>query len=83
MENRLKLTIYSFYFHCILTLKFLNFEVFNCQVFIIEVCMRLLPSPSDFIERKKWSKFDLKIRVTGGIKIRPLIPSNWRTFESN
>ena len=33
--------------------------------------------------KKKWSHFDLKSWVTGGTKIRPGIPSNWRMFESN
>ena len=33
--------------------------------------------------KKKWSYFDLKSGVTGGTKIRPGIPSNWRIFESN
>ena len=33
--------------------------------------------------KKKWSHFDLKSWVTGGTKIRPGIPSNWRIFESN
>ena len=32
--------------------------------------------------QKKWTHFDLKNWVTGGNKIRPGIPSNWRTFES-
>ena len=38
---------------------------------------------SIYTERKKWSHFDLKSRVTGGTKIRPGIPSNWRMFESS
>ena len=33
--------------------------------------------------KKKWSHFDLKSWVTGGTKIRPGIPSNWKLFESN
>ena len=33
--------------------------------------------------KKKWSHFDLKNWVTGGTKIWPGIPSNWRIFESN
>ena len=33
--------------------------------------------------KKKWSHFDLKSWVTGGSKIRPGIPTNWRIFESN
>ena len=33
--------------------------------------------------RKKLSHFDLKSWVTGGAKIRPGIPSNWKIFESN
>ena len=32
--------------------------------------------------KEKWSHFDLKSWVTGGTKIRPGIPSNWRIFES-
>ena len=32
---------------------------------------------------KKWGHFDLKSWVTGGTKIHPGIPSNWRIFESN
>ena len=32
---------------------------------------------------KKRSHFDLKSWVTGGTKIQPGIPSNWRIFESN
>ena len=32
---------------------------------------------------KKWSHFDLKSWVTGGTKIWPGIPNNWRIFESN
>ena len=35
------------------------------------------------LKQKKWSHFDLKNWVTGGTKIRPGIPSNWRIFESN
>ena len=31
--------------------------------------------------KKKWSHFDLKSWVTGGTKIWPGIPSNWRIFE--
>ena len=34
------------------------------------------------ILKKQWSHFDLKSLVTGGTKIRPVIPSNWRIFES-
>ena len=37
----------------------------------------------DLHSKKKWSHFDLKSWVTGGSKIRPGIPSNWRLFESN
>ena len=33
--------------------------------------------------KKKWSHFDLNTWVSGGTKIRPGIPSNWRIFESN
>ena len=33
--------------------------------------------------KEKWSHFDLKSWVTGGTKIRPGIPSNWRILESN
>ena len=33
--------------------------------------------------KEKWSHFDLKSWVTGGTKIRPGIPSNWRIFELN
>ena len=33
--------------------------------------------------KEKWSHFDLKSWVTGGTKIRPVIPSNWKIFESN
>ena len=33
--------------------------------------------------KKKLSHFDLISWVTGGTKIRPGIPSNWRIFESN
>ena len=33
--------------------------------------------------KKKRSHFDLKNWVTGGKKIRLVIPSNWRIFESN
>ena len=36
-----------------------------------------------YTERKKWSHFDLKNWVTGGTKIRPGNPSNWRIFETN
>ena len=34
-------------------------------------------------KKNNWSHFDLKSRVTGGTKIRPEIPGNWRIFESN
>ena len=33
--------------------------------------------------KKKWNHFDLKNWVTGGTKIRPEIPSNWRIFDLN
>ena len=32
--------------------------------------------------KKKWNHFDLKSWVSGGTKIRPGIPTNWRIFES-
>ena len=32
---------------------------------------------------EKWIHFDLKSWVTGGTKIWPGIPNNWRIFESN
>ena len=33
--------------------------------------------------KKKLSQFDQKSWVTGGTKIRPRIPSNWKIVESN
>ena len=36
-----------------------------------------------FTLKQKMKSFDLKSWVTGGTKIRPGIPSNWRIFESN
>ena len=40
------------------------------------------PNAALITKRKKRSHFDLKSWVTGGTKIRPEIPSNWRIFES-
>ena len=39
--------------------------------------------PCFFHWKKKSSHFDLKNWVTGGTKIQPGIPSNWKIFESN
>ena len=47
------------------------------KVFLVKVPVFL------YTERKKWSHFDLKSGVTGGTKIWPGFPSNWKIFESN
>ena len=59
----------------------------SCHTYV-EVMFFILPefhfSLLCFIHRKKkWSHFDLKSWVTGGIKIWLGIPSSWRIFESN
>ena len=38
---------------------------------------------NNYLERKKWSHFDLKSWVSGGNKIRPGILNHWRISESN
>ena len=46
------------------------------------IALRWLPQDLNHW-KKKMSQFDLKSWVTGGTKIRPRNPSNWRIFESN
>ena len=68
----------------------LLFNFVASQMLVLHIIFNLLfREPSFNICRmlhhwkKKCSHFDLKSWVTGGTKIRPGIPSNWKIFESN
>ena len=73
------------------TNKYFNGEIgsswwcpYRCNIKIMSYQVQLCDTNKCHLHwKKKLSHFDLKSWVTGGTKIWPGIPSNWRIFESN